>query len=63
MTNYVELSIYNLLGQRVAILVSERQAAGYHQVEWDASKFASGIYFYRIEAGEYREVRKMVLLR
>jgi hypothetical protein len=62
-TNYVELSIYNLLGQKVTILVSERQKAGHHQVEWDASGFSSGIYYYRIEAGEFQDVKKMVLLK
>jgi hypothetical protein len=63
MTNEVELSIYNLLGQKVATLVSERQNAGYHQVEWDASEFASGIYYYHIQAGEFLDVKKMVLVR
>jgi hypothetical protein len=67
---HVDLSIYNILGERIAVLVSERLEAGYHRAEWDASKFASGIYFYRIEVedparrtGEFREVKKMVLLR
>jgi choice-of-anchor B domain-containing protein len=46
----VELSIYNLLGQKVATLVSKQQSVGYYQVNWDASGFASGIYYYRIEA-------------
>jgi flagellar hook assembly protein FlgD len=59
----VELSIYNLLGQKVVTLVSEKQRAGYHQVEWDASGFASGIYYYKVEAGEYQDVKKMILLR
>jgi flagellar hook assembly protein FlgD len=59
----VDLSIYNLLGQKVATLVNECQQAGHHQVEWDASGFASGVYYYRIEAGEFVAVRKMVLLR
>jgi len=59
----VDLSIYNVLGQKVAALVSEKQKAGYHQVEWDASRFASGVYFYILRAGEYRDVKKMVLLR
>jgi hypothetical protein len=59
----VELSIYNLLGQKIATLVSEKQKAGYHQVEWDASGFASGIYYYRIEAGEFQDVKKMILIR
>jgi hypothetical protein len=59
----VELSVYNLLGQKIATLVSERQNAGYHQVEWDASGFASGIFYYRIQTGEFQDVKKMVLLR
>jgi hypothetical protein len=59
----VELSVYNLLGQKVVTLVSERQQAGSHQVEWDASAFASGVYYYRLEAGEFVEVKKMILLR
>jgi len=70
MTSDVKLSIYNLLGQRVVTLVSEKKHAGYHQVEWDASGFSSGIYYYRIEVadparrtGEFQDVKKMILLR
>jgi len=59
----VELSIYNLLGQKVVTLVNKRQQVGYHQVEWDASRFSSGVYFYRIQAGEFQDVKKMILLR
>jgi hypothetical protein len=62
-TNYVDLSVFNLLGQNVATLVNEHQQAGYHQVEWDASGFASGIYYYRIEAGNFTETRKMIYLK
>jgi hypothetical protein len=61
--NDVDLTIYDVLGQKVTILVSEKKRAGSHQVEWDASGFASGIYYYRMEAGEIVEVKKMVLLR
>jgi hypothetical protein len=61
--NEVELNVYNLLGQKVATLVSTRQAAGYYQVEWDALGFASGVYYYQIRAGEFQEMKKMVLLR
>jgi hypothetical protein len=69
MISDVDLSIYNLLGQKVATLINERQRAGSHQVEWDASRFSSGVYFYRIdvdsygEAGEFQDVKKMVLIR
>ncbi len=59
----VELSVYNLLGRKIATLVSERQEAGYYQITWDASRFACGIYFYRIEAGEFQDVKKMIFLK
>jgi hypothetical protein len=59
----VELSIYNLLGQRVATLVSGRQQAGAHQIEWDASDFSSGVYFCRIEAGHFVKVIKLALVK
>jgi len=61
--NYVDLSIYNLLGQSVARLVSDEQTAGRHQVAWDARNMPSGIYYYRLVAGEYSEIRKMILVR
>ena len=47
----------------MASLVSEKLPAGHHLVEWDASDFASGIYYYKIDAGEFQQVKKMVLLR
>jgi hypothetical protein len=60
----VELSIYNLIGQKVATLVSERQNAGSHQVEWDASGFSSGIYFYRLQTdGGFVQTRKLMLIK
>jgi len=59
----VELGIYNMLGQKIAVLVSERQSAGSYQVQWDASQFSSGVYYYRIEAGEFQDVKKMVLIK
>jgi len=63
MTDYIELSIYNVLGQKVATLVSERQAAGAYQVEWDASGYSSGVYYYSLKAGEFYNVKKMILIR
>ena len=59
----VTLTIYMLTGQKVATLVSEHQEAGYHRVAWDGSGFATGIYFYRMEAGGFVEARRMVLLK
>jgi sialate O-acetylesterase len=62
-TNMVSLKIYNLLGQEVETLVNERQPAGKYQVEFDASKLASGMYIYRIQSGNYNVSKKMLLLK
>ncbi|UCD17481.1 MAG: S8 family peptidase [Candidatus Zixiibacteriota bacterium] len=64
----VILSIYNLLGQKIRTLVDEIKSAGTHRVFWDGAgtdgqAVATGIYFYRIQAGEYVESRKMLLLK
>lgn len=60
---HVKLEIRNLLGQKVATLVDERQEAGYKSVNWDASKAASGLYFCKLTAGEYAQTRRMILIR
>ena len=65
---HVKLELYNLLGQRVALLLDERVEAGYRQVIWDGrnaagNQVASGLYFYRLRAGNYTKTRKMMLLR
>ncbi|NQT26108.1 T9SS type A sorting domain-containing protein [candidate division KSB1 bacterium] len=59
----VDLSVYNLIGQKVATLVSGKQNIGLHQLEWDASGFASGVYYYRIKAGKFIDVKKMILTK
>jgi hypothetical protein len=59
----VKLTITNTLGQAVATLVNDTQAAGRYTVRWDAAGQTSGLYFYRLQAGEYLETKKMVLLR
>ena len=59
----VSLVVYNLLGEEVARLVSENQQGGYHSVTWDASNSASGVYLYRLKAGDFIQTRKMVLLK
>jgi hypothetical protein len=59
----VKLEIYNTMGQRVATLVDDRLPAGTHSVTWDASSKASGIYFYRLMAGDFAATRKMLLLK
>ncbi len=63
-TNFVELSIYNVLGEKVATLVSQNQTAGKYQVEWDAGGLASGVYFYRlVTARGYESTKKLLLVK
>jgi hypothetical protein len=59
----VELKVYNVIGQEVATLVNEIQAAGVHHVKFNALSLASGVYFYRLSAGDFVSVKKMVLLK
>jgi hypothetical protein len=60
---HVNLSIYNLRGQKVTTLLSASLLSGFHSIEFDASNLASGIYFYQLEAGQYIDSRKMILLK
>jgi TctA family transporter len=58
------MRIYNVLGQIVATLLNgDMQNAGKYQVTFDASRYSSGVYFYRIEAGTFSAVKKMMLLK
>jgi len=59
----VTLKIFDLLGREVASLVNENEQAGIHTVEWDASRLASGVYFYTITAGSCRETKRMILMK
>ena len=59
----VLLTIYNIRGQEVLRLVESDQPAGYHQITWNAANVASGMYFYRLRAGNFVQTRKMILLR
>ncbi len=61
--SYVKISIYDILGREVAIIASEELKAGEFVVDWNASDFPSGIYFYRIEAGDYVKNSKMILVK
>ena len=59
----VRLDVYNILGEKVVTLVDEEQEAGYRSVTWDASEIASGIYFYKLTAGDYTATRRMMLVK
>ncbi len=59
----VRLTLYNLRSQTVAQLVDGWRAAGFHEVTWDAANLASGMYFCRIQAGDFTAIRKMMLVK
>ncbi|MCK5330473.1 MAG: T9SS type A sorting domain-containing protein, partial [Candidatus Marinimicrobia bacterium] len=59
----VSLKIYNILGQLVETVVNDYKTVGYHSVLWNAGNVSSGLYFYRIEAGEYTETKKCLILK
>jgi hypothetical protein len=62
-SRFVSLEVYDVLGREVAVLVSEWKSPGRYSLAWDARGLASGVYFYRIKAGNFVETKKLLLLR
>ena len=62
-TQFVTLKVYDLLGREVATLVNEEKPAGSYDIEFNASQLASGIYFYKLQAGNFVQTRKMILMK
>ncbi len=62
-SGHVSLKIFNLLGEEVASLVNDNLPAGTYNIEWDASSFSSGIYFYRLQAGSFIAIKKLLVLQ
>jgi hypothetical protein len=60
---FVKLSIYNILGQKIKVLVNEDLKAGKYEVSFDAAELTSGVYFYKLVSGDFSETRKMVLIK
>jgi hypothetical protein len=59
----VKLTIYDILGKEIAIIVNEEMQPGSYNVDWDASNYPSGVYFYKIKSGDFVESKKMVLVK
>jgi hypothetical protein len=62
-TTHVSLNVYDMLGREVATLMNEEKSAGVYTVHWDASGIASGVYFYRLKAGDFVQTKRMLLMR
>jgi M6 family metalloprotease-like protein len=61
--SFVSLKVYNTVGQEIASLVNGEQDAGYHETMFDASRLSSGVYFYRLQAGDFASTKKLMLLK
>ncbi len=59
----VRINVYNMLGKEIATLVNEKESPGEYEVEFDGSSLPSGIYYYRLQSGEFNETKKLVLLK
>ena len=62
-SSFVSVVVYDALGRQLETIVNEQLNAGTYEAEWSASKFSSGIYFYKLTAGEFSETMKMVLIK
>ncbi|MCH7770810.1 MAG: T9SS type A sorting domain-containing protein [Bacteroidetes bacterium] len=60
---FVSLKVYDVLGNEIAVLVNEEKPAGTYELEWDASRFPSGVYFYQLRSGSFVQTKKMILLK
>ena len=60
---HVKIQVYNALGHIADVLVDERKRAGHHRVIWNASGFPTGVYFYTMEAEQYKAVNRMFLIK
>jgi choice-of-anchor B domain-containing protein len=60
---FTTLKIFDILGNEVATLVNEKQNAGSHSVEWEAGNYPSGIYFYKLSSGQFKDTKRMILLK
>jgi hypothetical protein len=61
--SFVSLKIYDILGKEISALVNEVQPAGNYQINFAADNLPAGVYFYRINAGNFNQTKKMVLLK
>ena len=60
---FVSLKVYDILGNEIKTLVNEIKSAGYYEIEFNGSDLSSGIYFYTLEAGSFRETKRMLLVK
>ena len=60
---FTTLSVYNLLGEKVATLLSQELSAGKYTVDFNASNLSTGVYFYNLDSGDFSAIKKMIILK
>ncbi|MCI0450447.1 MAG: T9SS type A sorting domain-containing protein [Chlorobi bacterium] len=61
--SYTKLTVLNILGQEIEVLVNQQLSTGSYKVDWNASNYPSGVYFYKLEAGDFVDTKKMILIK
>ena len=62
-SSQVTLSVHDILGREVSMLINQRMDAGFHEVKFDGSNLASGVYFYRLQSDSFVETKKLLLMK
>jgi len=60
---HVKITIFDMMGREVKVLFNDRSSPGYYEIQWDATNFASGTYFYKLESNYFTDVKKMILIK
>jgi hypothetical protein len=60
---HVSLRVYDIMGAEITELVNQKQSAGVYEIQFDASNLSSGMYFYKLSAGDFTSIKKMTLLK
>jgi hypothetical protein len=61
--SFVKLKVFNVLGKEVATIISEEMPARNYSRQWNAANMSSGVYFYRLQAGSFKQTKKLILLK
>jgi hypothetical protein len=61
--SFAKLNVYDVIGKKISILINKELNAGTYEIEWNASAYPSGIYFYVLSAGDFKGTRKMILIK
>jgi len=62
-SSFAKLVVYDILGREVETILNEQLNAGTYEADWNAAQFSSGVYYYKLSAGDYTETKKMLMIK